>query len=173
VNAVTGCFSYTGSHIARRLLDEGQAVRTLSRAESPGHPLAGRVEFARLQFDSAIELIDALRGIDTLYNTYWIRFERGRATWQSVVDNTSMLMRAAGAAGVSRVVHVSVTNPDAGSDLLYYRHKAFVEEVVRQSPLSYAIVRPTLVFGAEDILLNNIAWVLRRFPFFVSAGDGS
>jgi NADH dehydrogenase len=173
VNAVTGAFSYTGSHIARRLLDDGEQVRTLSRAPSPDHPLAGRVEYKRLQFESAIELVDALRGIDTLYNTYWVRFARGATTWDSVVENTSMLMRAAGAAGVSRVVHVSVTNPDVGSDLLYYRNKAFTEEIVRRSPVSYAIVRPTLIFGSEDILLNNIAWILRRFPFFVSAGDGS
>jgi NADH dehydrogenase len=172
VNAVTGCFSYTGSHIARRLLDDGEKVRTLSREPAPDHPLAERVEFARLQFDDAIELIDALRGVDTLYNTYWVRFARGATTWDSVVDNTAMLMRAAGAAGVSRVVHVSVTNPDAGDALEYYRYKAFTEEIVRRSPLSYAIVRPTLVFGSEDILLNNIAWVLRRFPLFVSAGDG-
>src|SRR4051794_15291781 len=117
MNAVTGAFSFTGSHIARRLLDDGEQVRTLSRKPDPDHPLAGRVEYARLQFEDPIELLDALRGVDTLYNTYWIRFARGAATWQSTVDNTAMLMRAAGAAGVSRVVHVSVTNADAGSEL--------------------------------------------------------
>jgi NADH dehydrogenase len=172
VNAVTGVFSYTGSHIARRLLDDGERVRTLSRAPDPGHPLSERVEFARLQFEDPIELLDALRGIDTLYNTYWVRFPRGRTTWDVVLENTRMLLRAAGAAGVSRIVHVSVTNPDADDRLGYYRYKALAEQAVRDAPLSYAIVRPTLVFARDDILLNNIGWVLRRFPLFVIAGDG-
>ncbi|MEA2481445.1 MAG: hypothetical protein QOJ07_3367 [Thermoleophilaceae bacterium] len=173
MNAVTGVFSYTGNHIARRLLADGEQVRTLSRAPDPDHPLADQVEFARLQFDDPIELLDALAGVDTLYNTYWVRYARGETTWQKVVDNTAMLLRAAGAAGVSRVVHVSVTRAAPDSPLDYYRHKALTEQIVREAPLSYAIVRPTLVFARGDILLNNIAWLMRRFPLFVVPGDGS
>jgi uncharacterized protein YbjT (DUF2867 family) len=172
LNAVTGVFSYTGSHIARRLLADGKPVRTLSRDRDPGHPLAGQVEFARLQFDEPGELVTALAGAHTLYNTYWVRFARGATTWQSVVDNTRTLLAAAREAGVRRVVHVSVTNAAADSPLPYYRHKAITEQLVRDSGLAYAIVRPTLVFAAGDILLNNIAWTLRRFPVFLVPGDG-
>jgi len=47
-----------------------------------------------------------------------------------------------------------------------------VEQAVRESGLSYAILRPTVVFGAEDILVNNIAWFVRNFSVFGIPGDG-
>lgn len=172
LNAVTGVFSYTGAHIARRLLSDGQAVRTLSRAPDPAHPLAHEVEFARLQFADPEALADALRGADTLYNTYWVRFAQGSTTWESVLANTRTLLAAARAAGVRRVVHVSVTNASLDSPLPYYRHKALAEQAVRDCGLACAIVRPTLVFAPGDILLNNIAWALRRFPLFLVPGRG-
>ena len=172
MNAVTGVFSYTGAHIARRLLDDGEPVRTLSRSPEPSHPLAARVEYARLQFDDPGALTESLRGVDTLYNTYWVRFTRGGLTWDDVVANTRTLLDAARRAGVGRVVHVSVSNASPDSTLPYYRHKAIAEQAVRGCGLSYAIVRPTLVFAAGDILVNNIAWTLRRFPVFLIAGRG-
>ena len=172
LNAVTGVFSYTGAHIARRLLADGEAVRTLSRAPDPSHPLASEVEFARLQFGDRAALVDSLRGAHTLYNTYWVRFPRGATTWDSVVANTRTLLAAAREAGVERLVHVSVTNASPGSPLPYYAHKAVAEQVVRDSGLAYAIVRPTLVFAPGDILLNNIAWTLRRSPLFLIPGRG-
>jgi uncharacterized protein YbjT (DUF2867 family) len=147
-------------------------VRTLSREPDRGHPLAPQVEFARLQFADRDELTDALRGAHTLYNTYWVRFARAPTTWDSVVANTRTLLAAAREAGVRRVVQVSVTNASRDSPLPYYRHKAITEQAVRDSGLAYAIVRPTLVFAPGDILLNNIAWTLRRFPLFLIPGRG-
>ena len=147
-------------------------MRTLSRAPDPAHPLAAQVELARLQFDDAAALTDSLRGAHTLYNTWWVRFPRGAMTWDGAVANTRTLLAAARDAGVRRVVHVSVTNAAADSPLPYYRHKAIAEQAVRDSGLEYAIVRPTLVFAAGDILLNNIAWTLRRFPVFFVPGRG-
>lgn len=147
-------------------------MRTLSREPDPGHPLAARVQFARLQFEDPGALTDALRGAHTLYNTYWVRFPRGTTTWDRVVANTRALLTAAHDAGVRRVVQVSVTNAAHDSPLPYYRHKAIAEQLVRDSGLAYAIVRPTLVFAPGDILLNNIAWTLRRFPLFLIPGRG-
>lgn len=172
MNVVTGVFSYTGAHIARRLLEDGERVRTLSRQPDPGHRLARHVEFARLQFEDPGALAESLRGADTLYNTYWVRFPRGSTTWQSVLANTRTLLAAARTAGVRRVVHVSVTNAAPDSPLPYYRHKALAEQAVRDCGLAYAIVRPTLVFAPGDILLNNIAWTLRRSPLFLVPGRG-
>lgn len=171
LDVVTGAFSYTGRHIAEALLARGRRVRTLTRQPHPSHPLAARVEVARLAFDDV--LAESLRGADTLYNTYWVRFERGETTFARAVDNTARLVAAAKRAGVRRVVHVSVANADPSSPFPYFRGKAQTEEVVRGSGLSYAIVRPTLVFGPEDILVSNIAWGLRHVPFFLIAGDGS
>jgi uncharacterized protein YbjT (DUF2867 family) len=169
---VTGAFSYTGRAIAERLLAEGIPVRTLTRREATGDPLAARIETAPLQFADQPALTASLRGARVLFNTYWIRFERGASTFARAVENTRMLFRAAAEAGVERVVHVSVTNAAADSPFAYFRGKATLERDLATSGLSYAIVRPTLVFGREDILVNNIAWILRRFPAFLIPGDG-
>ena len=171
LDVVTVAFSYTGRHIAKTLLERGKQVRTLTRRPDPSHPLAPRVETAPLVFDES--LVASLRGADTLYNTYWVRFERRGASFDTAVENTGILLRAAATAGVRRVVHVSVANPDEGSPFPYFRGKAQTETLVRESGLSFAIVRPTLVFGPEDILVNDIAWILRRFPLFLVPGDGA
>lgn len=169
IDIVTGAFSFTGRHIAEELLARDRRVRTLTRQHAPKHPLANRVEAAPLVFDAS--LVESLRGADTLYNTYWVRFERGRTTFAGAVENTARLVDAARRAGVRRIVHVSVANPDAKSPFPYFRGKAETEKVVRESGLSYGIVRPTLVFGPDDVLVNNIAWGLRHVPVFLLAGD--
>src|SRR3954451_6217033 len=173
LDVVTGAFSYTGRHIAARLLDDSRSVRTLSR--QPGADAFGGspIDRAPLQFADRAALTESLRGADTLYNTYWIRFPRGETTFERAVENTRTLVTAAREAGVRRVVHVSITNPDEASPLRYFSGKARAEEAVRESGLEYGIVRPTLVFGAEDVLVNNIAWILRRLPLFVLPGNGS
>jgi NADH dehydrogenase len=74
--------------------------------------------------------------------------------------------------GVERVVHLSITNPDASSFYAYYRGKAQVEDIIKAGRMSHAIVRPGVIFGGGDILLNNIAWLLRRFPVFAIPGNG-
>jgi NADH dehydrogenase len=73
---------------------------------------------------------------------------------------------------VRKFVHISVTNATTSSPLPYFRGKAMVEAAIKESALSYAIIRPALIFGVEDILFNNIAWLLRRFPFFAIPGRG-
>jgi NADH dehydrogenase len=173
VDVVTGAFSFTGRAIAEELLERGRTVRTLTRGDGRGDPLAARIERAELQFRDEDALRRALDGVDTLYNTYWVRFAHGATTFDRTVENTHVLLRAAKDAGARRVVHVSVTNPSLASALPYFRGKAEVERDVEASGLSYAIVRPTLVFGPRDILVHNIAWGLRRSPVFPIAGDGT
>ena len=171
LSAVTGVFSYTGRAIAEELLARGEAVRSLSRRDAPHDPLRARVDVAPLRFEPA-SLDDALRDATTLYNTYWIRFERGSHTFDEAVARTVMLFRAAERAGVERIVQVSVSNPERAVDLAYFRGKKRLEDWLADSGIAHAIVRPTLVFGPEDILVNNIAWILRRFPvFLVPGGD--
>jgi uncharacterized protein YbjT (DUF2867 family) len=171
LDVVTGAFSFTGRHIAEALLARGRRVRTLSRQPADrSHPLAGRVEFAPLAFDAS--LLHSLDGADTLYNTYWVRFERGDTTFDLAVENSARLFAAAKGAGVRRVVHISVANSDLSSPFPYFRGKARTEEALRAVGVSHAIVRPTLVFGPDDILVNNVAWGLRHVPvFFVVRGD--
>lgn len=172
MDVVTGAFSFSGRAIAEELLRRGRPLRTLSRRDAPADPLAASIETAELQFRDEQALAEALRGCDVLYNTYWVRFAHGDTTFERAVANTRVLLRAAQTAGVSRVVHVSVTNPSLDSSLAYFRGKAQVEADLAASGLAHAIVRPTLVFGPRDILVNNIAWGLRRSPLFPIAGDG-
>lgn len=164
MHVVTGAFSFTGAYVARALLERGERVRTLSRRPDPGHGLDGKVGLASLQFEDVEALARDLSDATTLFNTYWIRFPRGDVTWETVLDNTRTLLRAARIAGVGRVVQLSVSNASEGSRFGYFRAKAIAERELRESGLRYAIVRPTLMFGRGELLLNNIAWVLRRSP---------
>ncbi|RMG85222.1 MAG: epimerase, partial [Chloroflexi bacterium] len=135
-------------------------------------PFAGKVRAYPLRFDRPDLLKETLRGVEVLYNTYWVRFNHRTFTYADAVKNTLVLFEAAKAAGVRRVVHVSITNPSLDSRLEYFRGKAQLEAALRDSGLSYAILRPAVLFGKEDILINNIAWLLRRLPIFGVFGDG-
>jgi NADH dehydrogenase len=167
VNVVTGAFSYTGRAIAEALLARGEPVRTLSRRDAPGDPLRTRIEVAPLRFDGT-----GLADVRALYNTYWIRFERGGSTFDGAVANTIALFESARRAGVERIVHVSVANADRADDLPYFRGKRRLETWLARSGIAHAIVRPTLVFGPEDILVNNVAWLVRHSPLFIVPGAG-
>jgi NADH dehydrogenase len=171
VDVVTGAFSYSGRFVAAELLQRGRGVRTLTNHPKPDDPLAARIPAQPLDFEDSAALVTALTGADTLYNTYWVRAPRVGVPHTIAVDNTKRLIDAARRAGVRRIVHTSIANPTA-SRLSYYRGKAELEDAVRASGLSYAIVRPTLLFGEGDVLINNIAWLLRHLPVFGIPGDG-
>lgn len=169
---ITGAFSYTGKYATRLLLNRGYRVRTLTFHPERENEFGEKVEVHPYNFDAPEELVESLRGASTLINTYWVRFPRGKSTFEAAVRNTITLIEAAKKAGVERIVHVSIANPSLQSPLGYYRGKAQLEEAVVDSGLSYAIVRPTVIFGPEDILINNIAWFVRRFPVFGIPGEG-
>ena len=171
-DVVTGAYSYTGRFIARRLMAQDRPLKTLTN--HPRRPGAEDIvaEVAPLQFGDRAALVDSLRGADVLYNTYWVRFRHGRTRFGEAVANTRMLLGAARDAGVRKVVHISVSNPSEDSPLEYYAGKARTERVVRESGLAWAIVRPTLIFGPGDILINNIAWLLRHLPVMGIPGRG-
>ncbi len=180
---VTGAFGFTGSRIAERLLAQGRRVVTLTRRAQVDHPLASRVDRVPYDFDEGA-LSTALAGVETVYVTYWMRFPRGGTTWDQLVDNVARLARASAAAGVRRLVYISVTNARHDSSTAYFRAKARAEGAVRAaataataasgaSSMTYAILRPTLLYGPADILINNMAWTLRRLPVFGIPGDGN
>jgi uncharacterized protein YbjT (DUF2867 family) len=172
LHVVTGAFGYSGKYIAARLLRAGHQVRTLTNSPDRSNPFAGQVEAHPFHFDERTKLVDSLRGATVLYNTYWVRFNHTDFKHSVAVENTLKLFDAARRAGVERIVHVSITNPSEDSPLEYFRGKAQLERALRESGMSHAILRPTVLFGPEDILINNIAWALRRFPVFGVFGDG-
>lgn len=171
VSTVTGAFGLTGRYVTRRLLERGERVRTITGHPDRPNPFDAEIDVRQFRFDSPKALTESLQGTEVLYCTYWVRFERGKSTFDSAVRNLRLLFEAARGARVRRVVHVSIANAPA-SELPYYRGKAAVETALRESGLSFAIVRPTVLFGGRDILINNIAWLLRQFPLFAVPGDG-
>ncbi len=173
LDLVTGAFSYSGAYIAQRLLREGRGVRTLTAHPDRDHPLRDRVPALSYRFDDPVALAESLQGVTTLYNTYWVRFERGAATYPAALRNSKALFHAARRAGVRRIVHLSIANPSLDSDLPYYRGKALVEHALAEAGVPFSIVRPTWIFGGEhEVLANNIAWILRHVPVFAVPGDG-
>lgn len=173
IHVVTGAFGYSGKYIAKRLLDAGYQVRTITNSPTRLNPFGGKVKAYPFNFDNLEKLIDSLREASVLYNTYWVRFNRPDFTYSASVDNTLKLFDAAKKAGIKRIVHISITNPSEDSHLEYFSSKAKLERALIESGLTYAILRPTVLFGKEDILINNIAWFLRKFPVFGVFGNGN
>lgn len=172
LDVVTGAFGFSGRHIAALLLRQGRRVRTLTGHPERAGASGASVPAAPLDFAAPERLTESLQGADTLYNTYWIRFPHGDMSFEQALQNTRTLLSAAREAGVRRVVHLSVTNPSEASPIPYYQFKARAEEAVREAGMSWAIVRPTLIFGPDDVLVNNLAWTLRRVPVFAVPGSG-
>ncbi len=172
LHVVTGAFGYSGKYIAARLLSAGCRVRTLTNSPRRANLFDEHIEVAPFNFDRPRELAASLQGADVLYNTYWVRFNHRDFKYAIAVENTLRLFEAAKAAGVRRVVHVSITNPSEDSPLEYFRDKAQLERALAGSGLSHAILRPAVLFGKEGILINNIAWMLRRLPMFGVFGNG-
>jgi uncharacterized protein YbjT (DUF2867 family) len=172
LDVVTGAFGYTGKYIAQRLLAAGRRVRTITGHPQRANGFGDQVEIAAMDFHDPASLVQSLRGASVLYNTYWVRFNHGRATFEEAVTNSRVLIQAAREAGIRKIVHLSIANPSLDSHLPYYSGKALVEKAILDSGLSYSILRPTVIFGIEDILINNIAWFARHFPVFAIPGSG-
>jgi len=172
LNLVTGAFSYTGKYITQRLLSMGERVKTLTGRSDLENPFGSQVTTSPFNFDNLSLLTESLQGATTLYNTYWVRFPYRGITFDRAVENSKTLIKAAENAGIRRIVHISITNPSEESPFPYFSGKALVEKAIIHSKLSYAVVRPTVIFSAEGVLINNIAWLLRRFPIFAIPGSG-
>ncbi len=171
LDVVTGAFSYSGKAIAERLAASGRRVRTVTgHADRASGPTS--IEVRPLDFGDTLGLVESLRGATTLYNTYWVRFRHGGTDHSVAVENSRTLFQAAARAGVRRIVHVSITHPSIESPLPYFRGKALVERALAESGLSFAVLRPAILFGGDGVLVNNIAWLLRRLPVFAVGGRG-
>ena len=169
---VTGAFGYSGRYITERLLAAGDRVVTLTNSPDREDPFEGRVEVHPFDFDRPDALRQTLEGADVLVNTYWVRFNHRDFRHADAVGNTETMFGAAREAGVGRVVHVSITNPSEDSPFEYFRGKARLERALIETGLPHSIMRPAVLFGGGDILVNNIAYFLRRLRWFGVFGDG-
>ena len=172
MDVVTGSFGYIGKYITQELLARGHTVKTVTTHPDKPNPFGGQVLAAPYNFDNPSALTEYLTGSDTLFNTYWVRFNYRHWSFDQALANTKTLFNCAKQAGIRKIVQISVTNPSEQDDLPYYKGKALQEKILREMGIDYAIVRPTLVFGNEDILVNNIAWTIRKFPLVPIFGAG-
>ena len=171
-HTVTGATGYTGRYITQLLLGQGHAVQSITGHPERANPFGNQVTLHPFNFDQPDQLAEKLSGTDTLFNTYWIRVNYRGRTHEQCVEQTKVMFKAAKEAGVRRIVHISITNPDPNSDLPYFRGKGKLEDALRGLGVSYAILRPTILYSTEDILLNNIAWTVRKFPIVPLPGNG-
>ena len=171
-HAVTGAFGFLGKHIASRLLENGENVITLTNSVPKTASYSTQMLVRPLDFSNIRQLENSLAGVDVLYNTYWVRFNHKNFSYAQAIQNSNKLFQAAKEVGVKRVIHISITNPSVDSTLSYFKGKAIVENMLIDSGLSYCILRPSVLFGAEGILINNIAWLLHHSFVFGIFGDG-
>ncbi len=172
MDVVIGAFGYIGKYISKSLLERGRTVCTITTHPNKPNPFGPAIKAFSYSFDDVAVLTRTLNGADTLYNTYWIRFPFDAQTYEHALENTRTLFRCAKQAGIRRIVHIGVTRASLDSNLPYYRGKAIQELMLKESGVPFSIVRPTLVFGKEDILVNNIAWLIRKSPVFPIFGSG-
>ena len=124
VLAVTGAFGFSGKYIARRLLDSGYTVRTLTNSVQRENPFEGNIKAYPYNFDNQEKQIESLKGVSVLYNNYWVRFNHRTFSYAQAVQNSLKLFESARKAGVQRIVHISITNPSLDSPFEYFKGKA-------------------------------------------------
>ena len=137
---ITGASGFIGGAISDRLVGRAE-IRSLT-----SHPAKNRfgerVRSFPYDFERPTRMEDAFRGVEVFVNSYYVRFKYGAASFDLAVDRTRELIALARAAGVRKIVHVSVSNAGERSDLPYYIKKGRIERLVRESGLDYTISSP-------------------------------
>jgi len=167
---ITGASGFIGGAIADRLIERAE-IRSLTSHPAKNR-FGDRVRSFAYDFAQPARMADAFHGADVFVNSYYVRFNYGKWTFDRAVECSRHLIALARDAGVRKIVHVSVSNASEQSDLPYYRNKARIEQLVDRSGVPYTILRPAIVVGGGDILVNNIAYFLRRLPVFTIFGRG-
>jgi uncharacterized protein YbjT (DUF2867 family)/membrane protease YdiL (CAAX protease family) len=157
--AVVGGFGFLGRHVGSALEAAGWTVRALSR---------------RNGFDASRPDPELLRGVDAVVNLAGIKREDRKQTFESVhVDLVRNLVAAMKAAGIRRLIHVSVVVARSAPGLPYHDTKWRGEEIVRASGLDYTILRPGVIYGEGDDMLSHLALMIRNSPIFPIVENGS
>ena len=169
---VTGALGYSGRWIAQELIDAGHHVKTITNSLHKPNPFGNQIVIEPFNFNQPEKLTDSLKGSDVLVNTYWVRFNHNQFNHSEAVENTKILFDCAKKAGVKRIIHVSITNPSLDSELEYFKGKAELELYLSQLGIPHSIIRPAVLFGHGDILINNIAWMVRHLPIMGVFGKG-
>jgi len=175
---VFGGSGFIGRHLIRRLARRGARVRAAVRQPNLAGYLkvmgdAGQIEpvQANIRYESSI--VQAMHGADKVINLVGILHESGPQKFTRVqAEGAAAIARAASAAGVRKLVHVSAIGADAASSSSYARSKAAGEAAVREHFPTATIIRPSVVFGPEDDFFNRFAMLARMLPALPLIGGG-
>ena len=174
--AITGGTGFVGSHLATFLAEQGHEVVVVSRGVDQrawaNEVLATRaIDRVRAGLDSVEALTEAFRECDAVAHCAGINREIGSQTYAAIhVQGTENVVRAAQTAGVGRLAFVSFlrARPNCGSG--YHESKWEAEEIVRSSGLDWAVLKPGMMFGRGDHMLDHLSRALLTFPVYVGIG---
>jgi uncharacterized protein YbjT (DUF2867 family) len=175
---VFGGSGFIGRYAARTLVERGWRVRVAVRrvhtaidVRLAGPP--GWVDIVQANVRDRASIDRALEGADAVVNLVGILFESGKQTYDGAqAEGAALVAEAAAAKGITRFVQVSAIGADAESKSPYGRTKAAGEASVRQAVPTATILRPSIVFGAEDQFFNRFAALARSAPFLPAIGGG-
>lgn len=167
---IFGGSGFVGRYVARRLARDGWRIRIAVRRPNEalflkpyGH--VGQVEpvFCNIRDEASVRAV--LHGADAVVNCVGILTVRGKNGFDAVqAEGAGRVARIAAESGVTRLVHISAIGADAGSDSAYARTKAEGEAAVLAAFPQAVILRPSIIFGAEDQFFNRFAAMARRWP---------
>ncbi|MGF1447602.1 MAG: complex I NDUFA9 subunit family protein [Pikeienuella sp.] len=173
---VIGGSGFVGRYIAQAMAREGWRVRVACRRPHEAHfvrpyGVVGQVEPVQCNIRDDASTARAIQGAQVVINCVGILFEAGKNTFDSVqADGAARAARLAAEAGVARFVQISAIGADAASPADYARTKAAGEAAVTAAFPSATILRPSIVFGAEDQFFNRFAGMARMSPVIPVVG---
>ncbi len=174
---VFGGSGFIGRHLVRHLARDGWrvrvAVRDIAKAAflKPAGDL-GQISLLPTSILDPASVAAAVQGADAVVNLVGVLYQRGKRSFDAIhVKGAANVARAAAAAGVKHLVHLSALGADAQSPSKYARSKAAGEQAVREAFPGATILRPSVVFGPEDGFFNLFGWLAQVspvLPFFTS-----
>jgi uncharacterized protein YbjT (DUF2867 family) len=173
---IFGGSGFVGRYVARRMAQAGWRVRVAVRRPNEAifvrtYGVPGQVEPIACNIRDDASVAQALAGADAAVNCVGILAEAGANRFEAVhAEGAGRIARAAAAAGVGRLVHVSAIGADPGSPSAYARSKAAGEAAVRAAFPGAVILRPSIIFGPEDQFFNRFAAMTRTSPVLPVVG---
>ncbi len=170
IATVFGGSGFLGRHVVRRLAEDGYIVRIAVRDTEGAkflRPMGGVGQIVPLYAPLELEadVSRAVAGAGLVVNLVGILSESRKGDFTRIhAEGAGRVARLAAAAGVARLIHVSAIGADAASPSAYGRSKAAGEQAVRAAFPSAAILRPSILFGAEDDFFNRFAAMAVTLP---------
>jgi NADH dehydrogenase len=176
---VFGGTGFLGRHTIRALARAGHRIRVAVRHPNKGFFLppmgqVGQIALLKCNVCDAEQVAAAVKGADAAVNLTGILFSRGEQNFEAVhCEGATNIAKAAAAAGVRALVHVSAIGADKEGEASYAATKGEGEALVREAFPNAAILRPSLVFGPEDDFFNRFAALAKFLPALPLIGGGN